>query len=108
VHKSRGSGELRPAVQGSLIPGRTTSTPSMPAVMAPVVVSAQGSASHRAEQAEPVGTLVPNKVGARQLNSERPLSPRLASNRDPAMPLDEDQYDIPTFLRRNGHTNDPA
>lgn len=117
---SRGSGEFRPATQGSLIPGRTTSVPSMPAVMAPVTVTAQSSSSTMSmspamsrpqaqEPVEQVATLVPNKVGSRQLGSnERPQSPRIVT-RDASLPLDEDQYDIPTFLRRQGgHSNDPA
>lgn len=116
---SRGSGEFRP-VQTSLIPGRTTSVPSMPAVMAPVTVSAQATSTMslaptvvRAAAPEPVeqvATLVPNKVGARQLAAaERPQSPRIVTRDSSSLPLDEDQYDIPTFLRRQGgHSNEPA
>jgi cell division protein FtsZ len=116
---SRGSGEFRP-VQASLIPGRSTSVPSMPAVMAPVTVSAQASSTMsmaptvvRAAAPEPVeqvATLVPNKVGARQLNAtERPQSPRIVTRDSSSLPLDEDQYDIPTFLRRQGgHSNEPG
>ena len=34
-------------------------------------------------------------------------SPRIVVNREPALPVDEDQFDIPTFLRRQGHTEMP-
>jgi cell division protein FtsZ len=105
-------------VQGSLIPGRTVSSPSVPAVMPPVTVTAQAPAApslaptvirSASELQEPVGTLVPTRVGARQLSAaERPQSPRIVT-RDPSasLSLDEDQYDIPTFLRRQGHGNEP-
>jgi cell division protein FtsZ len=61
-------------------------------------------APHREE----VATLVPAKAGARTLSAEHKLqSPRVAHSRDANLPLDEDQFDIPTFLRRQGHTEMP-
>jgi cell division protein FtsZ len=114
---SRGSAEYRPAAQGSLIPGRTVSSPSVPAVMPPITVSAQASSPSlaptvirsAAELQDQVGTLVPSRVGARQLSAaERPQSPRIVTrDAGPSLSLDEDQYDIPTFLRRQGHGNEP-
>ncbi|MBE2251726.1 MAG: cell division protein FtsZ [Myxococcus sp.] len=116
VKQSRGSGEFRPATQGSLIPGRTVSVPSMPAIMAPVTVSAQAPAMSQtairaAAEQEQVATLVPNRMGARQLSAaDRPQSPRIVTrDSSSSLALDEDQYDIPTFLRRQGgHNNEPA
>jgi len=61
------------------------------------------------EVREEVATLVPSK-GSRTVSSagEKNLSsPRNAVVRDPSVDLDEDQYDIPTFLRRQGHTELP-
>ncbi len=115
----RGSGEFRPATQGSLIPGRTPSLTSMPAVMAPVTVSAQAPAMSQTairaatatESQEQVNTLVPNRMGARQISAaDRPQSPRIVTrDASSSLALDEDQYDIPTFLRRQGgHNNEPA
>jgi cell division protein FtsZ len=38
----------------------------------------------------------------------RPVeSARVAVNREPSLPVDEDQFDIPTFLRRQGQTEMP-
>ena len=57
---------------------------------------------------EELATLVPAKAGSRTLSAEHKLqSPRIAHSRDASLPLDEDQFDIPTFLRRQGHTEMP-
>jgi cell division protein FtsZ len=59
---------------------------------------------------EEVATLVPSKPGARTLSAEHPraAAPRPAPPpRDASLSLDEDQFDIPTFLRRQGHTELP-
>jgi cell division protein FtsZ len=58
---------------------------------------------------EPVATLVPAKVGARTLSNPdmKVVSPRTVTSRDASLPVDEDQYDIPTFLRRQGQTEMP-
>ena len=61
-------------------------------------------------RAEEVATLVPSstKPGARTLSNEhRVVVPRHTAPRDASLPLDEDQFDIPTFLRRQGHTEMP-
>jgi cell division protein FtsZ len=60
---------------------------------------------------EEVATLVPAKAGSRTMSSAEnkvvaPL-PRTAVVKDQALPLDEDQFDIPTFLRRQGQTEMP-
>jgi len=62
----------------------------------------------RAPAEEPVATLVPAK-GARTVASgdKNQSSPRTSVVRDASMDLDEDQFDIPTFLRRQGHTEMP-
>ncbi len=55
-----------------------------------------------------VATLVPVKTGSRSLASEPKLqSPRTAVARENSLQIDEDQFDIPTFLRRQGHTELP-
>ncbi|MFZ5471950.1 MAG: cell division protein FtsZ [Myxococcota bacterium] len=59
---------------------------------------------------EEVATLVPAKTGARTLSGEHRApapSPRVATVKDASLPLDEDQFDIPTFLRRQGQTEMP-
>ncbi|ATB27813.1 cell division protein FtsZ [Melittangium boletus] len=58
---------------------------------------------------EEVASLVPAKAGARTLSPAegRSLSNRTAVVKDAALPLDEDQFDIPTFLRRQGQTEMP-
>ncbi|MBI3185537.1 MAG: cell division protein FtsZ [Myxococcales bacterium] len=59
---------------------------------------------------EEVATLVPAKVGARTISGEHRVpapSPRAAGGREGSLPVDEDQFDIPTFLRRQGHTEMP-
>jgi cell division protein FtsZ len=50
---------------------------------------------------------LPPKQGVRSFSSEHklPSSPRLA--KDSSLPLDEDQFDIPTFLRRQGQKEMP-
>ncbi|MHB8879586.1 MAG: cell division protein FtsZ [Myxococcaceae bacterium] len=58
---------------------------------------------------EEVATLVPAKAGARTLTGEHrlPSTPRPPAAKDPSLPIDEDQFDIPTFLRRQGQTEMP-
>ncbi|MGQ0504684.1 MAG: cell division protein FtsZ, partial [Myxococcaceae bacterium] len=59
---------------------------------------------------EEVASLVPAKQGAVTLNQSSPRmsSPRMAAaQRDSGLPMDEDQFDIPTFLRRAGQTEMP-
>ena len=54
-----------------------------------------------------MASLVPTKVASRILGPDgRPSSsPRIA--KESSLPLDEDQFDIPTFLRRQGQTEMP-
>jgi cell division protein FtsZ len=54
-------------------------------------------------------SLVPAKSGSRSMPAvdTRSLSNRTAVVKDAALPLDEDQFDIPTFLRRQGQTEMP-
>jgi cell division protein FtsZ len=59
---------------------------------------------------EEVATLVPAKVAGRTLSGEHRMpvvSRPPAAAKDPSLPLDEDQFDIPTFLRRQGQTEMP-
>ena len=71
------------------------------APMPPPLPSARG---------EEVATLVPAKAGSRSVAASQPptQSPRVVVNREPnSLPVDEVQFDIPTFLRRQGHTEMP-
>jgi cell division protein FtsZ len=61
---------------------------------------------------EEVASLVPAKSGSRSLTAAEAgkaavAGARTAVVKDPALPLDEDQFDIPTFLRRQGQTEMP-
>jgi cell division protein FtsZ len=60
---------------------------------------------------EEVASLVPAKAGGRAMSSTENKAittpPRTAVVKDAALPLDEDQFDIPTFLRRQGQTEMP-
>jgi len=56
---------------------------------------------------EEVPVVVPSKIAGRGASS---ADARLAATvrpiaRDPSLPVDEDQFDIPTFLRRHGQTD---
>ncbi len=55
---------------------------------------------------EEVATLVPTKVGARTISVSDHKMARTAVAKE-SLPLDEDQFDIPTFLRRQGQTEMP-
>jgi cell division protein FtsZ len=58
---------------------------------------------------EEVASLVPAKSGGRLSSTENKAitSTRTAVVKDAPLPLDEDQFDIPTFLRRQGQTEMP-
>ena len=61
---------------------------------------------------EEVATLVPSKPGSRSLTAAEASKAAVAGARtavvkEAALPLDEDQFDIPTFLRRQGQTEMP-
>jgi cell division protein FtsZ len=60
---------------------------------------------------EEVASLVPAKAGGRTMSSSEnkavSIPPRTTVVKDAALPLDEDQFDIPTFLRRQGQTEMP-
>jgi cell division protein FtsZ len=76
----------------------------------PVPLATRPAPSVLAAAREEVATLVPAKAGARTLsNTENKAvtSTRTAVVKDAALPLDEDQFDIPTFLRRQGQTEMP-
>ncbi|PTL77809.1 cell division protein FtsZ [Vitiosangium sp. GDMCC 1.1324] len=78
-----------------------------PAVQVPVVTRPPPVSLNVAR--EEVASLVPAKAGVRSMPSveSRSLSGRTAVVKDAALPLDEDQFDIPTFLRRQGQTEMP-
>ncbi len=56
---------------------------------------------------EEVASLVPAKAGVRTVTGEVRPAGRQAVLREASLPVDEDQYDIPTFLRRQGQTEMP-
>jgi cell division protein FtsZ len=58
---------------------------------------------------EEVASLVPAKAGRVSSTEVKAITtpPRTAVVKDAALPLDEDQFDIPTFLRRQGQTEMP-
>ncbi len=101
------SQDYRPQTQASLLPRVTA--PLMSPVNAPVTVSAQASNQPPMSlPREEVATLVPSKAGGRTMSAEHKIpAPRNSSPREASLALDEDQYDIPTFLRRQGHTEMP-
>ncbi|WP_225410892.1 cell division protein FtsZ [Stigmatella hybrida] len=76
----------------------------------PVPLVNRPSSSVLSVAREEVATLVPTKSGGRSLSSvenKSITSSRTAVVKDAALPLDEDQFDIPTFLRRQGQTEMP-
>lgn len=82
--------------------------PKQRAPAAPVQASLLNRTSAPAVREEPA-TLVPAKAAARTLSAPdvKAVSPRVVTAREPSLPVDEDQYDIPTFLRKQGHTEMP-
>ena len=79
-------------------------------VAAPVQAPVVGRPPAPPPAREEMAALIPAKTGARTLSStdsKPPPSPRISVVRDAGLPLDEEQYDIPTFLRRQGHTDLP-
>lgn len=83
------------------------SSPSVPVVAAPVASNPSSPPAPPPSTVAEIATLVPQKTGARLAAPDRnPSSPRVSSAKE-SLPLDDDQYDIPTFLRRQGHTEMP-
>jgi cell division protein FtsZ len=80
-----------------------------PAPVVQVPVTSRPSPVSLSTAREEVASLVPAKSGSRTLAQAegRSLSSRTAVVKDAALPLDEDQFDIPTFLRRQGQTEMP-
>jgi cell division protein FtsZ len=78
-------------------------------VQVPAVSRPAPASLTAARDREEVASLVPAKAGARTIApvDGRSLSGRTAVVKDAALPLDEDQFDIPTFLRRQGQTEMP-
>jgi cell division protein FtsZ len=100
VHREPKTVRPQAAVQVPLIP-----RPATPVVREPSPTTIAPQPVVREE----VATLVPAKAGARTLSAEHP---RTTGSRPPPphrepLALDEDEFDIPTFLRRQGHTELP-
>ncbi|NTX52508.1 cell division protein FtsZ, partial [Myxococcus sp. CA039A] len=81
-----------------------------PVVQVPLARPAQQSVLIHSVREE-VASLVPAKSGASRplaaVDNNKSVSNRTAVVKDSALPLDEDQFDIPTFLRRQGQTELP-
>jgi len=81
-----------------------------PVVQVPVVTRPPPLSLNASREREEVASLVPAKSGSRTNLAAvdgRSLANRTAVVKDAALPLDEDQFDIPTFLRRQGQTEMP-
>ena len=81
-----------------------------PVVQVPVVTRPPPLSLNASREREEVASLVPAKSGSRTNLAAvdgRSLANRTAVVKDAALPLDEDQFDIPTFLRRQGQTDLP-
>jgi cell division protein FtsZ len=109
TQRLRGAADLRPQQQ-PLVARPSSAAPASVAV--PTVTPAPAmpvSSLTAAPPREEVASLVPGKPGTRTLSGEHRVHvpARAASNRDSSLSLDEEQYDIPTFLRRQGHGNLP-
>jgi cell division protein FtsZ len=80
-----------------------------PVVQVPMSVRPPPPPAAAMREREEVASLVPAKGGSRSLAAveSRPVSGRTSVVREAALPLDEDQFDIPTFLRRQGQTDLP-
>lgn len=94
--------QTMPGIRPSLLPGVPPAPPSAPPH---AVVHAVGMPSMARED---VATLVPSKGAVRHSGEHRTPVPARASTspRDTVLALDEDQYDIPTFIRRQGGNHD--
>jgi cell division protein FtsZ len=82
----------------------------VPVVQVPVVTRPPPLSLNATREREEVASLVPAKAGSRTNLAAvdgRSLANRTAVVKDAALPLDEDQFDIPTFLRRQGQTEMP-
>jgi len=82
----------------------------VPVVQVPVVTRPPPLSLNATREREEVASLVPAKSGSRTNLAAvdgRSLANRTAVVKDAALPLDEDQFDIPTFLRRQGQTELP-
>jgi cell division protein FtsZ len=84
----------------SMAPARREAPAPAPAARAPEprVVPARAVVQPAAMAAEPVAAPRPRPAPAR--------SPRMVRDAEAFQELDEDQYDIPAFLRRGGHVKD--
>jgi len=88
---------------------RDARQPAPRVVASTPVPMARPAPSVLAAAREEVASLVPAKSGGRLSSTENKAitSTRTAVVKDAPLPLDEDQFDIPTFLRRQGQTEMP-
>ncbi|MBU8897755.1 cell division protein FtsZ [Corallococcus sp. H22C18031201] len=83
-----------------------------PVVQVPLISSRPPPSSALTAAREEVASLVPSKGAPRPTlaaveNTKPVASSRTSVVKDAALPMDEDQFDIPTFLRRQGQTELP-
>ncbi|MEW5739349.1 MAG: cell division protein FtsZ [Myxococcota bacterium] len=107
TQKLRSAADLRPQQQTLL--ARPTTPIAAPTPMVTPAPAVPVQALTAPPPREEVASLVPGKSPARTLSGEHRVHvpARATSSRDSSLALDEDQYDIPTFLRRQGHTEMP-
>ncbi|HYX91545.1 MAG TPA: cell division protein FtsZ [Myxococcaceae bacterium] len=82
------------------------------AVQPPVISRPSATAERASAGREEMAALVTAKGGARTVSAAEGKgerhSARVAMSRESrSLPIDDDQFDIPTFLRRSGHTEMP-
>jgi cell division protein FtsZ len=119
VHRELKQRSVQVQVQAAMpvqVPLLSTRPQSQPAPVAmsqppPPVRELREAVREAREPREEVATLVPAKSGALTTSQGSPKvasAPRQAVTREPSgLPADEDQFDIPTFLRRQGQTEMP-
>ncbi len=94
VHRDQGKRGISVPVQVPLLARPSATNPSLSAI--------------RPATQEEIVSLVPAKAGSRSVTADLKVqSPRTLVAKDSSLPVDEDQFDIPTFLRRAGHTELP-
>jgi cell division protein FtsZ len=77
-------------------------------VVAPVQIPMVPRVAVTAPPREELAVYAPQKPQVRALSNpevKAVSAPRVVMPRDASLPLDDDQFDIPTFLRRQGQTD---
>jgi cell division protein FtsZ len=110
VHRDAKQRSVQVQVQVPLITSAPRPSPvSQPPLVERPTLRTVSVVSQPPPPREEVTSLVPTKSGSLTTQgSAKSAAPRPAVNREPSgLPADEDQFDIPTFLRRQGQTEMP-